>query len=315
MSDAQEMHHNGHACYGPGYASPAEAMKAEREKLLYTVALYDGTGVEQPDYLATIDVDPASPTYSQVIHRLPMPNVGDELHHFGWNACSCCHGDEGKSRRFLIVPGLRSGRIHIVDTADPREPKLHKVIEPEEIVAKTNLTAPHTVHCLADGTIMISMLGDDKGNGPGGLPAAGREVRDRRPLGERHRAAMKLQLRLLVPAAAQRDGQQRVGAPNTFRGGFKLDDVKAGKYGQPAPLLGLGEAQDRAERRPGRGGHDPAGGPLPPRPGQHARLRRRGALAAPCGTGTRQNGEWKAEKVIEVDAGRGRGLALPGAGR
>jgi len=34
---------------GPGYASPAGAIKADREKLLYTVALYVGTGVEKPD--------------------------------------------------------------------------------------------------------------------------------------------------------------------------------------------------------------------------------------------------------------------------
>src|SRR5687767_9571636 len=55
---------------GPGYASPREAMQAEREKLLYTVAIHVGTEVEKPDYLATIDADPTSPTYSQVIHRL-----------------------------------------------------------------------------------------------------------------------------------------------------------------------------------------------------------------------------------------------------
>ena len=40
MSDNQKC--NG----GPGYASPAEAIRAPREKLLYTVALYVGTGVE-----------------------------------------------------------------------------------------------------------------------------------------------------------------------------------------------------------------------------------------------------------------------------
>ena len=48
---------------GPGYASPAEAMKAPPELLLYTVALYIGTGIQKPDYLATIDADPNSPTY------------------------------------------------------------------------------------------------------------------------------------------------------------------------------------------------------------------------------------------------------------
>src|SRR3712207_8772636 len=85
-------------------------MKAEREKVLYTVALYVGTGVEEPDYLAAVDVDPGSPTYSRVVDRTPMPNVGDELHHFGWNACSSCHHYEGKTRRFLVVPGQRSSR-------------------------------------------------------------------------------------------------------------------------------------------------------------------------------------------------------------
>ena len=144
-------------------------MRAEREKVLYVIALYGATGVEAPDYLATVDVDPGSPTYSQVIHRTPMPHLDDELHHFGWNACSSCHGEADRSRRFLIVPGMRSSRIHILDTADERAPRLHKVIEPEEIKTKTDLSAPHTVHCLADGHVMISMLGDAEGNGPGGF--------------------------------------------------------------------------------------------------------------------------------------------------
>ena len=112
MTDEHAMHHEGHTSHGPGYASPEEAMKAEREKVLYTIALYVGTSIEEPDYLATVDVDPTSPTYSQVIHRTPMPHVGDELHHFGWNACSSCHGDESKSRRFLIArPPLPSREL------------------------------------------------------------------------------------------------------------------------------------------------------------------------------------------------------------
>ena len=81
------------SCCGPGYASPFEAIKAPNEKLLYTIAIYTGTGIQKPDYLATVDVDPNSPTYSKVIHRLEMPGIGDELHHMGWNACSSCHSD------------------------------------------------------------------------------------------------------------------------------------------------------------------------------------------------------------------------------
>ena len=100
-------------CCGPGYASPSEAMKAPREKILYTIAIYTGTGIQKPDYLCTIDADPASPTYSKVIHRLEMPDIGDELHHMGWNACSSCFDDGSMSRSYLLVPGVRSSNIYI----------------------------------------------------------------------------------------------------------------------------------------------------------------------------------------------------------
>src|SRR5258708_35291649 len=122
------------ACCGPGHAAPAAALQAEPETVLYTTALYVGTGIQQPDYLATIDVDPTAPTYSQVIARTPMPQVGDELHHFGRNACSSCHGDATKARRFLVLPGFRSGRVHIVDTSNERAPTSHNVSELQALV-------------------------------------------------------------------------------------------------------------------------------------------------------------------------------------
>ena len=62
----------------------------------------------------------------------------------------------------VIVPGLKSGRIHVVDAKDPLALKMHKVIEPEEVAKAADLSAPHTVHCLADGRIMVSMLGDER---------------------------------------------------------------------------------------------------------------------------------------------------------
>ena len=155
-------------CCGPGYASPAEAMQAPREKLLYTIAIYTGTGIQKPDYLATIDNDPDSPTYSQVISRCEVPGIGDELHHMGWNACSSCFDDASMARKYLLVPGVRSSNIHIIDCAtDPRNPTLFKVIDGADIKAKTNLSAPHTIHCLGS-EIIISMLGDAQGNAPGG---------------------------------------------------------------------------------------------------------------------------------------------------
>ena len=77
-----------------------------------------------------------------------MTNVGDELHHFGWNACSSCCDDASKVRRFLILTGLKSSRIYIVDTINPKEPVIHKTIEPETIKEKANLTSPHTVNVI-----------------------------------------------------------------------------------------------------------------------------------------------------------------------
>ena len=55
MSDLKKTNNT---CCGPGYASPSEAIKAPNEKLLYTIAIYTGTGIQKPDYLATVDVDP-----------------------------------------------------------------------------------------------------------------------------------------------------------------------------------------------------------------------------------------------------------------
>ncbi|KAJ4723086.1 Selenium-binding protein [Melia azedarach] len=161
---------NGHGCCkkGSGYASPLEAMSGPKEKLLYVTCLYTGTGREKPDYLATVDVDPSSPTYSKVIHRLPMPYLGDELHHSGWNSCSSCYGDASAERRFLVLPSLVSGRIYAVDTQkNPKAPSLHKFVDPADVINKTGLAYPHTAHCLASGDIMVSCLGDKDGNAEG----------------------------------------------------------------------------------------------------------------------------------------------------
>jgi methanethiol oxidase len=105
------------------YPSPRMAMKAAPETLAY-VAAFDPDR-KTPDAIAVVDVDPKSKTYSQIIGSTAMPNAGDELHHFGWNACSSCLCPNAPhahaERRYLVVPGLRSSRIHILDTKpDPK---------------------------------------------------------------------------------------------------------------------------------------------------------------------------------------------------
>ena len=70
------------------YPSPRMAMKAPAEKLAY-VATFDPDR-KIADALAVVDVDPGSSQFGNIVNTVSMPNVGDELHHFGWNACSSC---------------------------------------------------------------------------------------------------------------------------------------------------------------------------------------------------------------------------------
>src|SRR4051794_34397502 len=213
----------------PGFASPKEAMKAPREELLFVTCTYANTGIDKPDYIAVVDADPHTLRYGKVIHRLKMPNAGDELHHFGWNICSSCHGKPG-DRRYLIVPGLKSGRIHVVDAKDPLNLKMHKVIEPEEVAKAADLSAPHTVHCLPSGEIMLSMLGNAKGEGPGGFlllndkfEPKGRWEADAKGMNFNYDFWYQPRHNVMVSS--------EWGAPKTFQPGPNFDDVKAGKYG------------------------------------------------------------------------------------
>src|SRR5215470_1658530 len=153
------------------YPSPRMAMKAAPETLAYVAAFDPERKV--PDEIAVVDVNPASPSYSSIVGKTAMPNAGDELHHFGWNACSSCLWPNAPhphvERRYLVVPGIRSSRIHILDTKpNPKRPKVVKVIEPEELADRAGYSRPHTVHCGPDG-IYISALGSAEGKGPGGV--------------------------------------------------------------------------------------------------------------------------------------------------
>jgi selenium-binding protein 1 len=152
------------------YPSPRMAMQAPPERLAYVAAL----GVNgRSDAMSVVDVDIESRTYGQLVHSLDLPFPGDELHHFGWNACSsalCPYAPHPHlERRYLIVPGLRSSRIYVLDTkADPARPRVIKIIEPETVKKRAGYSRLHTIHCGPDG-IYVSALGSAEGDGPGGI--------------------------------------------------------------------------------------------------------------------------------------------------
>ncbi|MGH9129919.1 MAG: selenium-binding protein SBP56-related protein [Acidimicrobiales bacterium] len=157
------------------YRSAGEAAAAPAERLAY-VAAFDRTG-ELPDALCVVDVNESSADFGGVVGWADLPSRGDELHHFGWNACSSAlmhaghetHG-EGLQRRYLLLPGLRSSRITVFDTQpDPRAPRLHKTIEAAELASKAGYSRPHTLHCGPEGVFLTCLGGADGSEGPGGI--------------------------------------------------------------------------------------------------------------------------------------------------
>jgi methanethiol oxidase len=155
------------------YRTPAEAIAAPPEQLAY-VAAFDPDG-KQRDAMAVVDCDASSSSYGQVVGWSELPTAGNELHHFGWNACSSAlchegHHHDNLERRYLVVPGIRSSRVYILDTGpDPRQPEIVRTIEPEELADKAGYSRPHTVHC-GPGGIFMSNLGAANGSeGPGGV--------------------------------------------------------------------------------------------------------------------------------------------------
>jgi selenium-binding protein 1 len=154
------------------YPSPREAAAAPPETLAY-VAAFD-RAAEGPDAMAVLDVDPGSDRYGRVVGWTDLPYAGDELHHFGWNACSsalCPYAPHPHvERRYLIVPGLRSSRIYVIDTrADPYRPEIVKIIEPAELAKRAGYSRPHTVHCGPEGLYVSALGGADGQDGPGGV--------------------------------------------------------------------------------------------------------------------------------------------------
>ena len=58
-----------------------------------------------------------------------MPNIGDEIHHSGWNACVSCNTCSENKHKYLLLPSLVSGNIYVIDVlTDPRSPFLFRTI-------------------------------------------------------------------------------------------------------------------------------------------------------------------------------------------
>jgi selenium-binding protein 1 len=229
------------------YPSARLASQAPPEKLAYVVTFDPQTALGRskngkPDSLAVVDVDPSSANRGKIVGRVEL-GAGNELHHFGWNACSaalCPYAPHPHvERRYFIIPGLRSSRIFIVDTKpDPRKPTLVRTIEPEEVAARTGYSRPHTVHCGPDA-IYMNALGAPNGEGPGGVFLLDHESFDVLGRWEVDRGPQYLAYDFWWHLGHDVAITSEWGTPNMVENGVNPDLLLGGRYGHAIHIWDL----------------------------------------------------------------------------
>jgi selenium-binding protein 1 len=117
-----------------------------QERYLYVSTI--AQSASDPDFIAVVGADPRRRDFGTIVNRVDMPNVGDELHHYGYSA----------DQKRLLVPGLFSNRIHVFDVrGDGRKLALRAVNE--ELVAKSGYVVPHGVMASSPGRALVTMIG------------------------------------------------------------------------------------------------------------------------------------------------------------
>jgi len=296
-------------------------MAAAAEKLAYVAML--NPDPQKPDALAVVDVDPASRSFGQLISQVNMTGIGDELHHFGWNACSSClcpySPHPHMERRYLVVPGLRSSRIYVLDTkANPREPRLVKVIEPEDVLKRTGYSRPHTSHCGPDG-IYMNALGSAEGKGPGGIFVLDAETFEIRGPWEAERGPQHLAYDFWWHLGHDTMITSEWGTPDMVEAGVNPELLLGGKYGHALHVwdlrkrvhkqtLDLGAEQQMVlELRPAHNPTETYGFV-----GVVTSLKDlSSSIWLWYREGNKGNGQWKIRKVIEIPAQPATAEQLP----
>jgi selenium-binding protein 1 len=126
-----------------------------QERFLYVFCV--DADAQDNDFVAVVDVDPASARFGTIRHTLDLGSKGNETHHWGYT--------DDRSR--IWAGGLFSSRIWILDVAtDPAEPRIETVLE--HVPAQTGLSGPHTYYALP-GRMLLTFLGSAEGGLPAGI--------------------------------------------------------------------------------------------------------------------------------------------------
>ncbi len=125
----------------------------EHEEVLY-IWTRDADGRDS-DFLATVDADPESERYGEILAMEPTGSAGNEAHHMGYTV------DADR----IFAGGLFSNRLFIYDVeTNPRRPELIRTVD----LDATGYSGPHTLYAVPGG-VMLAMLGSTEGGGPAAL--------------------------------------------------------------------------------------------------------------------------------------------------
>jgi selenium-binding protein 1 len=123
-----------------------------QEDFLYVWTLgVKGMG-DGSDKLVTLDVNPASKKFGQVVAQVSVGGRG-EAHHAGFT----------DDRRYLWAGGLDDSKIYVFDVStDPGKPKLVKTIT--DFAARSGFEGPHTYYAMP-GRMLVGALSNAKDHG------------------------------------------------------------------------------------------------------------------------------------------------------
>ena len=234
----------------------------------------------QPDAMAVVDVDPesgATARSSAGPSRNRRGTASLRLERVLQRAQARGPRHDGLERRYLLVPGIRSSRIYVLDTQpDPRSPVLVKTIDAAELSAKAGYSRPHTLHCGPDG-VFLTCLG-----GPEGDPTAraespcsitrpsrssGRWETDHGPQQFSYDAWWHLNRNVLISS--------EWGTPSMIEDGVVPGTAARPEVRPRGAFLGSGRGQAPAARRSRRRAPDGARAPAVARSGRRLGLHRR----------------------------------------
>ena len=128
--------------------------KASSDFLYVWTASADTT---QPDFLAVVDVRPASDRYGRLVTTVPVPGLKNQPHHTE-------HEMPADGR--LFANGFGSGQSFIFDTSNPAGPRLDG-----QFGDVAGMMHPHSFLRLPNGNVLATfqMQHDSMGAAPGGL--------------------------------------------------------------------------------------------------------------------------------------------------